>query len=101
MTSQPASAPPTPPTPSPSPNSPVLSAGGPFRVPGGQRRGKRKRLVLLATVLFLVAGVGAAKLLLPGLHPARSDLVLHTVKRETIVQAIVERGDIESADNHD
>src|SRR4051812_35681429 len=100
MTSQPASAPPTLPTPSPSPSSLVLSAGSPFRAPNGRRRGKRKRLVLLAAVGFLVVSVGAAKLLLPGLHPSRPDLVLHTVKHETIVQAIVERGDIESADNH-
>src|SRR5262245_59181120 len=62
---------------------------------------QRNRILLLTTLVLLVGGVGAAWLLIPGLHSSRPDLVLHTVKRENIVQTIVEKGEIQSADNHD
>src|SRR4051794_23421320 len=101
MTSQPASALPTPPP------------QGPLAVPtkNGQslrthrppaRWSPQKRLALTVTLLALLGSAGAASwklFLAPGRD--RPDLVLHTVKRESLVQTIVEKGETQSRDNHD
>jgi multidrug efflux pump subunit AcrA (membrane-fusion protein) len=65
------------------------------------RPSRRGRWVFLAITMLLPTGGGAAWLLIPGLHPARPDLVLHKVKHENLLQTIVERGEMQSADNRD
>src|SRR5262245_39563564 len=110
MTLQPASAPPQPPPAEMQGASPLTEArkgaerGNGVPPPRSRPpRWSRRNRVLLVAALFvlLVGGAGAAWFLIPGLHSSRPDLVLHTVKRENIVQTIVEKGEIQSADNHD
>jgi len=110
MTLQPASAPPTSPpdeTQGASPLTEVRKGGErtngvpPTRSRPAPRWYQRNRILLLTSLVLLVGGVGAAWLLIPGLHSSRPYLVLHTVKRENIVQTIVEKGELQSADNHD
>lgn len=55
--------------------------------------------VSIVVVLVCVAGAGWKYLLAPG--RSRADLVVHVVERETLVQTIVERGEMQSADNND
>jgi HlyD family secretion protein len=111
MTLQPASAPPQPSPAETQGASPLTEARkgtergngvSPLRARPAPRWSRRNRLLLVTGILvLLVGGIGAAWFLIPGLHPSRPDLVLHTVKREDIIQTIVERGELQSADNHD
>src|SRR5258707_11233097 len=80
-----------------------LSHPGRSSLPKTRRWGTGTRLLLvLGTLLVVGSGAGAAWIFLfQGLHGQRPDLVLHTVKREKLRLTIVERGTLESADNHD
>src|SRR5438105_3530395 len=101
MTLQPASAPPNPPP------------QGPLAVPtkNGQslrthrppaRWSPQKRFALSFTLLALLGSAGAASWKFFHDHGRdRPDLVLYTVKREMLVQTIIEKGEMQSANNHD
>src|SRR5262245_37208317 len=62
----------------------------------------RKRLLLsLALLAVLVTGVAASWKFLLGPGRSRPDLIIHEVKRETLIQTIVEKGELQAAKNHD
>ncbi len=84
----------------PSPRKATERPGGlPART--GPPAGRSRPLLLAAFALIAFLGAGAAWFILPGLRGARPDLVIHVVKRETLVQTIVERGEMSSAENYD
>lgn len=100
MTSKPVTALPAGPPPS-SERTPSLP-GAPAAPRTPPRRAARSSNVWLIAGLavLLVTGLGAA-ILLPGFKTGRTDLILHKVKRETLHLTIVERGQLESANNRD
>jgi multidrug resistance efflux pump len=69
----------------------------------GARKGKRISRPLLFVIIAAVLAGGAATVYAVNrsMHPARTDLVLHTVRRERLELNIVERGSLESAKNED
>jgi multidrug resistance efflux pump len=73
----------------------------PARLPKKTSRGRRGKLLVIGAVVVLavtaVTTVGAARVF----RPARVDLVTHTVKPDRLELTVVERGALESANNHD
>src|SRR6516165_6019640 len=75
----------------------------PSRLPRAKHWSRRTKLLLtLAVFLVLVAGAGAAyKFFGNPFKAPRADLVYHSVNYEALQLTIVERGQLESADNRD
>jgi multidrug resistance efflux pump len=73
----------------------------PSRLPGKTTRRRRGKLLLIGALVVLavtaVTTVGAARMF----RPTRVDLVTHTVKLDRLELTVVERGALESANNHD
>src|SRR5712692_88281 len=113
MTSQPVSAPAAPPVEVPTPATharemagALVTANGPSRKPSRlpkARRMSRRSKVLIAVGIGLVLLVGAGAVIWakPFKRDVRADLVTHKVQFGRLELTIVERGALESANNHD
>ncbi len=118
MKSQPVSAPATPPAEVPNPAAPVLEVArvpletngpsapsrSPTRLPKARRWSKRTKILLAVVIALLVVGgvAGAAYIVIAKpFRDVRTDLVTHKVQYGPLPFTIVERGALESANNHD
>jgi multidrug resistance efflux pump len=110
MMSQPANAPTAPTAPGltspsaettgvPLPNG--SSHPGHVRVPKATPRRRTRVLLLIAGGVVLTAAVLITVGVARGFRTSRVDLVTHTVRKERLELTVVERGALESADNHD
>jgi HlyD family secretion protein len=100
MMSKPVTALPTAPSPSPERTPSLPSAPDAPRTPPRPAARSSNIWLIAGLAVLLVTGLGAA-ILLPGFKNGRTDLILHKVKRETLHLTIVERGQLESANNRD
>src|SRR6266849_11106502 len=74
----------------------------PSRLPKATRWSKRtKILVALAVALLVVGTVAGAAYILANKKDQRTDLILHKVKDDRLELNIIERGALESTNNHD
>lgn len=66
----------------------------------GHGSSNRKRYLLLGlTTIAIVGGLAAARFLFPTTNPKYDDLIWRPVQEETVQLTIVERGELESANN--
>jgi multidrug resistance efflux pump len=104
--SQPASAPPAPPAPTNHPPTetpaklPTLAAPA-SRLPGATPRRRRAKLLLVGGAIALAVSAVTTVSLARAFRTTRVDLVTHTVRLDRLELNVVERGALESADNHD
>src|SRR5437773_5402493 len=113
MTSQPVSAPAAPPAEVPAPINPVREAAGalvtangpsrgPSRLPKAHHWSKRTKILLASGISLLILDIGAVVVVAkPFAKDIRTDLVTHKVHYSPLEFTIVERGALESANNHD
>src|SRR5882724_3060737 len=85
---------------------PLTANGSPSPGPSRRTRGRpwstgAKIAALVAAVVFVVAGGGGAWYLFAGHRGAHHDLVTKKVQRGNLELKIVERGQLESAENND
>src|SRR5262245_7284715 len=81
---------------------PVKENGHPAPRPSRLPRGRYRLLLLIGVpVLALLTAGAAVWFLFPGFRSNRTDLITHEVKREKLLLTIVERGQLESANNND
>src|SRR5713226_7440755 len=75
----------------------------PSRLPKVRGWSKRAKLLALAVILLVVGSAGAAGyvLIAKPFQNSRTDLVTHKVQYGRLELTIVERGALESANNHD
>src|SRR5438093_3351764 len=113
MTSQPVSAPAAPPAEVPAPISPVREAAGalvtangpsrrPSRLPKARRLSRRSKILIgLGLGLFVAVILYLVYYFITRPRDVRADLVTHKVQYGRLEMTIVERGALESANNHD
>src|SRR5216683_2305496 len=119
MKSTPVSAPPAPPAEVPDPEAAVpelkrmpMEANGPSsapsripsRLPRAKRWSKRTKILVALSIVLLVAGsvAGAGYILVAKpFKDMRTDLITHKVRYDRLELTIVERGALESVNNHD
>ncbi len=72
----------------------------PSRLPKARRGSRRKRWLLAALAVFVLGGSSLGGwLFYSPKHAARPDLILDTIKKETLHVTITERGSLEPTDN--
>src|SRR5437870_10415000 len=101
MTSHPASAPPgrnSLPETGPLPSASPLPA--PARLPRATPRRRAKLLLIVGAAVVAAVSV-VAVVVARAVKPGHPDLLTHTVRYDRLELTVVERGALESADNHD
>jgi multidrug resistance efflux pump len=86
------------------PNGPSSPSRSPSRLPKARQWSKRAKLLLaLAILLVLVGGVAGAGYVMVAkpFRAVRTDLITHKIHYGRLELTIVERGQLESANNHD
>ena len=72
----------------------------PSRLPKGRRWSRRNRWLLAALAVLVLGGsILGGWIFYSRKHAARPDLILHTVKKETLHVTITARGSLEQTDN--
>src|SRR5262245_18637833 len=90
----------TPPGHSPTGHPTTARVGSPKALPARGAGGTKWIPFTIGAVVLLAGTVGGAWYFLRT-DPVRSDVLLHTVKREPLVVTVAEKGTLESADNRD